>query len=233
VFIAFLLVLVVVGVRALRARHWTAVDVATLALTASVASAFYVVLHITGEELFSAKHTIALFLPVVLSVGIVVLRGVGRRGLLAWMAIAPLFYGVTLVDRYRPLAKEGDVERVAARIMAAEKPDQPILVFNAQAAVPLPLYYRGPNRIVAVPHAMDFRTFDLRDFVLRDEGEIWTALGGRPKPGEELWLLTQGPRRYLDVAFGTDILEGVVARDFDVQEDVPFFKARLRRLRAK
>lgn len=233
VFVVFFLLLAVVGFRALRSRDWSAAEVAILALTASVAAAFYVVLHITGEELFSEKHTIALFLPVILSVGVLVLRGVGTSGLLAWLAAAAVFYGATLVDRYRPLAKEGDVARVASRIMAEERPGQPILVFNAQGAVPLPLYYHGPNRIVAVPHAMDFRTFDPRDFVLHDEAEIWAALGGRLNRGESLWLVTQGPRRYLDVSFGTDILEDVVSREFDVIEDARFFKARLRLLRAR
>jgi uncharacterized membrane protein len=233
VFAAFLLVVLVAGARALRARGWSGVEMALLTLTASVAAAFYGVLHITGEELFSPKHTIAIFLPTLLSLGVVLLRGVGRRALWAWAGVAALAYGASLVTNYRPLAKEGDTARIAARIRTAEKPNQPILVFTAQAAVPLSLYYHGENRLVALPRAMDFRTFDLHDFILHDETEIWTALGSPPAAGQEVWLVTQGPRHYLDVAFGADVLEGVVARRFDVEQDLFFFKARLRLLRAR
>jgi hypothetical protein len=233
VFVAFLLVLLVAGSLALRARGWTAVETAILAVTAAVAVGFYGVLHVTGEELFSPKHTIALFLPALLSVGVVLRRGFGPRAFHGWAILAALAYAGSLVATYTPLAKEGDNARIAARIMAAEKPGQPILVFTAQAAVPLALYYHGENRLVALPRAMDFRTFDLHDFVLRNEDEIWTALGGPPRPGQEVWLVTQGASHYLDVSFGADVVEDVVEQRFETLEDDHFFKARLRLLRAR
>ncbi len=233
IFGVFLLVLLAASARAMRGRGLVDAEVAMLSLTASAGAAFYGVLHITGEELFSPKHTIALFLPSLLSIGILLLRGLGGRALWAWAGAAAIAYGATLVTTYRPLAKEGDTARVAARIAAAEKPNQPILVFTAQEAVPLALYYHGENRLVALPRAMDFRTFDLHDFILHDETEIWNALGGIPSAGQEVWLVTQGPRHYLDVSFGADVLESAVASRFEVEQDVSFFKARLRLLRAR
>lgn len=233
VFGSFVLVLAALFVKAALSRSWSAAEGAMLALAGTVAAEFYLVLHITGEELFTTKHTVALFLPILFSMAIVVGRGAGRNGILAWTALAGIGYASLLAVSYRPLAKDGDAARVAAAIAARERPGQAILVFNPQSALPLAAYYHGPNRIVAVPRPMALQTFDVRELALHDEGEVWSALGGRPEAGQEIWLFTHGPRRYLDVSLGTEVLEALVQTNFDVLEDTPFYKARLRLLRAR
>ena len=45
-------------------------------------------------------------------------------------------------------------------------------MFQAENAVPLAYYYRGPGRIVALPHPVDSRSYDVAQFVVYDAGDV-------------------------------------------------------------
>ena len=80
-----------------------------------------------------------------------------------------------MVARYSSLAKTGDWARVAAFLVAEEKRDQPILVFQPFSAVPLACYYKGVNPLLPQPEA--FQTFHDPDSLLKDEQQIEALLG--------------------------------------------------------
>jgi hypothetical protein len=200
------------------------------AATVFLAASFFGVLLITGEDLFDLKHTVALFVPSVLAVlGLVASAGSARL-VAAWAVLAFASYGGMLAHRYEPMAKEGDAARVAAFIMAREKPGEPILVFNPEGAGPIGLYYKGPNAVVPVPRPMNPEFFDTRLLALHSEAEFWKAAGDVMQH-PTVWLVTQGIPRFKGIDFNRELLERLVARHFDVEVTQSLYKARVRRLR--
>jgi mannosyltransferase len=205
---------------------------ATWSLAATVAVLFSCVLRVTGEELFEPRHSAALFLPVILVVWGVA-DAAGRKVALALTILSVTFAAFSLAYTYRALAKDGDVERVARYLQERERPGEPIVVFPSENAAVLGYYYRGPNVIVPVPWRPDPERFDPREFVLHDADEFWKALGGELAPGSELWIVTFGPRTFLQISYNHDLLERLIASGFVVEEERAFFKARVRHLRRR
>ena len=137
----------------------------------------------------------------------------------------------SLCDIYAPAAKTGDYKKVASQIMASEAPGQPILVFTADAALPLAYYYTGPNLLVPLPQEEDCQTFDLQRYVLKDERDVVKALSRVPGDYEFVWLVTTtapGKCSYLDVDFNCQILEAFVTNRYSIELDKRFYGSRVR-----
>jgi hypothetical protein len=182
------------------------------------------------------RHAAMLFVPVVLSVYAVfgLLREPARtRGVAIWTALVILCSVATLFNVYRPMAKPGDWARVTSYIAGQEHPNQPIVIFQAENEVPFAYYYRGPNKIIAVPAAVDFGAYNVDRFVLRDEAQVSTALSQAPGQHDSVWLITAGECSSLNINFGCDTLEHFVAHNYIVDSERDFFGAKVRLLRRK
>ncbi len=131
------------------------------------------------------------------------------------------------------MAKIGDWNRVAAYIMAAEKPSQAILAFDPEVAMTLAYYYSGPNAIVPIPQEQNFQIYNLRDFVLRDEKEIITALSRVPGDHQFLWLVNQADCQLFDVNYNCWILEEFVSKYYSVEVSKNYLGSRVRLLHRK
>jgi hypothetical protein len=207
--------------------------VAVWVTTLVSALAFVGTLHFTNEGLMQLRHTAALFLPTFLSL-FAVLSVIASRKLLAVVLPVALFFNMmSLSIAYKPMANTGDWERVASHIMASEKQGQAILVFHGGSALPLKHYYKGVNAVVPIPRGDTFETYDVRNYVLKDESEITAALSQAPGEHEQLWLITDGLCGFLGVDYRCDILEGYVAKYYIVSSDQNFYGSRVRLLQRK
>lgn len=217
-----------------RRREINASHVAVWTIFGVLCFLYTVALLLTEEGLMQARHTAGLFLITILFIFSLISAAGSKKVLLAWAALCALFYAHFLYVFYKPMAKPGDWRRVASYIASAEGERQPILVFRADAALPLRFYYGGSNMIVAVPVEQRFVRFDQRDEILRSEEEITRALderaGGKP---QEMWLVTDETCRYFEIDFHCEVLEEFVGRNYDTISERKFFGSRVRLLRRK
>ncbi len=232
IFISFFCIVVVFFIRKIY-RFIAVTHVAILTINFILFIVFFALFNLVGPQFLEPQHTIIFFLPTILSVFAVV-KGIPiKNTLLIWTVITMFFYSTSLYTTYKPMAKIGDWARVASYIMAAEKPSQAILAFNQESAMTLAYYYSGPNAIVPIPKELDFQTFNVRDFVLRDEKEISTALSHIPGDHQFIWLINQSDCTYFEVNFKCEILEEFISKYYSVDVNKNFFRSRVRLLHRK
>jgi hypothetical protein len=197
-----------------------------VAMTAFAFAFFAVGTYLSGVHVLD-RHAAALYVPATLSI-FAVLATVrfqsGRRAVLVWSALAMVLSLVTLVETYRHLAKPGDWVRVAEYLRAHERTGEPIAVFEAENALPLAYYYAGANRIVPIPHGVDFQRYDVSRFVIENEAELQSTVPGESR----LWLVTSGECASANVQFGCNRLEDFVARRYRIVSDAQFLGTRIR-----
>jgi hypothetical protein len=115
--------------------------------------------------------------------------------------------------------------------MASEIPNQPILIFRSENALPLAFHYSGKNELVPIPKAMNIETYDVKDWVLHSEGQITEALSHINHDYEYCWLVTDTIQEWFGINFNQEILERFIEKHYAVVENVPFYKSTLRLLR--
>jgi hypothetical protein len=200
-----------------------------LLMTACCFAFFAAGTYVAGVHVLD-RHAASLYLPAILSIFAVFtfLRPApARRAAMAWLCLTLTFSLVSLAETYRALAKPGDWIRATAYLRAREGPHQPIVVFEAENALPFAYYYNGPNRIVAIPTAVNFREYDVSAFVIRSQGELQAAM---PR-ATRIWLITAGECASANIVFGCDELERFVASHYRVESDAAFYGSRIRLLR--
>ena len=178
------------------------------------------------------RHAASLYVPVTLSIFALIasLPGENRKRVaLGWCVAVVLLSLASLGRTYASAANSGDWIRVTRYLEGNERPGEPIAVFEAENALPLEYYYRGPNRIVAVPEAVDFHRYDVTAFVVRSSAQLKSAL---PRQ-DRIWLVTAGACNSANVAFGCTTLERYVCEHYRVQSDVAFHGSRVRLLALK
>ncbi|HEY1654295.1 MAG TPA: hypothetical protein VGF86_04190 [Candidatus Tumulicola sp.] len=153
-----------------------------------------------------------------------------RRGAIALATLLLCVSAVVLVHTYRSGAKIGDWRRVGAFLDANASASQPIVVFQAENAVPLAYYYRGPGRIVAIPHPVDFRSYDVARFVIHRSSEVNAAIVRLGNP-RELWLVTAGACHSLNVRYGCGLVNAYFDAHYATVERRDFYHASVRLLR--
>jgi hypothetical protein len=181
------------------------------------------------------RHTAALYLPALLSVvsAVLLIPEPRRRwGLGAWTAAVVLLTTLSMTETYGALAKTGDWARVGSFLERNARPGEPILILTAEAAIPLERYYHGPSPLVPLPAAEDFKVYDARNFALRSEAEIETALARVPEPHPSIWVITHPLQGWLGIDYGFGVLEPYLARRYRMDRDVMFFGTRVRHFTA-
>ena len=214
-------------------------DIALLIITFIVSGFFIVlILKIIGENLHT-RYIYLMYLPLVFSLYSIlkISNFLGRKKthqfLTIWTVIILIFNFSSLYFTYKPMAKLGDYNRVASYIIAHEKPNQPILVFHAELALPLAYYYFGENQIVTIPKGQDFIKYDLHDFVLKNENQIFDAIANTGSDGKNIWLLTDGICNYLDIDFNCNILDDFINKYYTEKLQINFYRSSLKFLERK
>jgi len=181
---------------------------------------------------FSFRYGAFLFVPTMLSVFSIPAwwrQPAARNGAAALTALLLVFAAASLVATYRSGAKIGDWKRVSDYLDANVRGAQPIVVFQAENAVPLAYYYRGPGRIVAIPNAVDFKTYDVDKFVIHNASEMKASLAALGDP-PAIWLVTAGSCRSLNVDYGCDLVGAYVASHYTTVTERDFYHATVRLL---
>lgn len=214
-------------------RSITAKDIAILTIAFTLFLSFLTLSILISPGLVEHRHTASFFLPVMLSVFVAV-KGIPKRNaLFIWIIVTIFYYSTSLYVIYKPMAKSGDWERIASYIMTAEKPHQDILAFTPEVAVILGYYYSGPNAIVPIPQKQNFQTYNLHDFVLKDEKQILTALSGVPVEHQFLWLVQYATTADSADSYNNWILEKFISKYYVVESSRNFFESKVRLLHWK
>ncbi len=178
------------------------------------------------------RHLAPLFLPIVLSMFslFTYVRDPARaRAVLIWACASVAISIFTLGTTYYSLAKRGDWIRVNAYLRGHEAPGQPIVVFEAENALPLSYYYRGPNRIVPIPTAVNFSDYDVSSFVIRSVKQMSHVMPAT----RTLWFITAGECNSANIDFGCDFVDQYLATHYRVLSTQQFYGATVRLLAKK
>ncbi len=223
-----LLVVLIKNRRAVQAAHislWTT--------TIIIAACLVVTLYFTAEMLMQSRHTVALFLPVVLAVFSLVAVTTKKRGVVAWAVISLSLSVGALAGAYTPTAKRGDWQRVAAYISAAESAGQPILVYKAMSVLPLSHYYAGKNVIVPLPEEDRLTSANYTDDNLRDAQQIIDRLDALAPYAEQVWLVRDWACEAEEAKDGCAVLEDFVEKNYVVESGESFYYSDVRLLRRR
>lgn len=219
----------VIALAVIKPRWFTTAGDALIPLmTALAVLIFGAVTYVSGVVVLS-RHGASLYVPAVLSVFALltfVRADLRARATTAWFCITIAACAVLLVQTYAHLAKPGDWQRVTAALNQRESPGEPIAVFEAENALPFAFYYHGPNRVVAIPAAVNFDRYDVSAFVVRSAQQLARTM---PR-AKHLWLITAGECASADLQFGCEVVERYVAAHYRTQYDAAFYQSRLRLL---
>ena len=215
--------------------------------TAAMALLLLLLLYATDRVAGAESYTFILFVPVIVSLfaAFSCLRQGDRHRLLAFWLGGVLLpaYLATLTVVYNPLAKQGDWRRVSQAIEAQEGSNQPILVFYAEAALPLSHHYRGINTLVPIPQPVGIEEYNFQDAALRNTAQVAVALADLEGTFETAWLITM-PNQHLDdpslgdcpvlgLAMNCWILEDYVRSHYTVVARQDFYHTTLRQLQPR
>jgi len=236
--LVLLVVLGAFGIHVIRsmAKSWPPRRTPELAATACVVAfaAFSFVAAVTfTQQALANRYIVFLFVPFVACgyAAFAAFNDYVRRTLAAAALGAALVAGsITLLFQYGALAKSGDWQRVASYIMREEQPNEPILVFQAEAAGPLTYYYRGANHLVPVPRALNAQTYDLSQLVLTSEREVEQALARAPGPHRDIWVVTTTYCSTGSLDYNCPLFESYLARHYVVLRRLSFYESTLRKL---
>jgi hypothetical protein len=191
-----------------------------------------------GAGYVEIRHASVFFVPFVLFIASIVLpqrRGdaekTGEKFIgISLAVVCAIFFSYSLFTLYPNLAKRGDWARVAAFIQQHEKPDQPIVLFDAYDAVALPVHYKGVNRILPDEKFFAFSLEDKPGSAGSYRSQIEFVISKIPPGAAEIWLLTNEK-----CAAGESCLplENFVAANYTIVEEKYFYKERVRLLRRK
>jgi hypothetical protein len=219
----------VVAAVVLGRKHFTVSEGRAILITTGwTVSLFAVASYAAGVHVLD-RHAASLYLPCILSVFALlsfVREPLGTRAVVAWSCIALVASTATLLHTYHSLAKPGDWIRATAYLQAHERPNEPIVVFEAENALPLAYYYRGPNRIVAIPQVVNFGRYDVTGFVLRNARQIDATVPA----ARRIWLVQAGECASANIRFGCDVLDRFVAEKYRVASSASFYGSQLRLL---
>jgi uncharacterized membrane protein len=194
---------------------------------------FVPLLKITGSELLSFRHTIVLFVPVLIG-SFALCAAIGGNRAVGWWSCAMICFGCsTLLQNYHHNSKGGDWIRVANHIENNEVAKEPVVVFIPWASISFGYHYDGQNQIVVLPQPEECETFNMHEYVLTDSSQIESLLAESGADVDSLWLVSSGPREYMGVNFHWEVLEQWVADGFDVVEERQFNGSRLQHLKRR
>jgi hypothetical protein len=165
----------------------------------------------------------ALILPLVLIPLSAIALIKNRFAVYAWVALVIALNVIYLYAAYRSLAKPGDFDRVAQYVAENEKPNEPVLIFHADAILPLRYYYHGQNRLVALPQENGTETWDPRNNVLKDEAQIMNVIDGQPGSPNRFWLVHDGWCGHGTLSFNCQLLEQAINDHFVVESTRDFY----------
>lgn len=203
-------------------------------LTTLIGLCFVALSFVSTPSILQPKHLVVMLIPwalVVAGAWTLFQRGVAVALVTGVVALNVL----ASVNNFSHFAKRGDFVRVARFIEQNERRGEPIVVFYAEVALGFEHHYRGVNRIVVIPNPVDFQKYDLRRFVLPNDGSFWSSLASTLQYSERIWVLTDafsdpelGGCGFGDVDFNCRRFEEWLGLNYALERDARFFQSRVR-----
>ena len=189
-----------------------------------------------GPDILNPKYFFIVYILsnlAYLSLGYFFAEDSRKKFMLYSILIVISYHAVILVTSYSRLAKSGDYVRVVSTLDKMEKPGEPIIVFNPEAAMALSVYYKGSNSIIPVPNPINFKKFDSMLLVITGEEQLAKVIGEPIDSAPHVWLFHAGPDKYLGVDYQYPLLEQYLFKEYEVESEFSFFRSELRYLRRK
>ena len=124
------------------------------------------------------------------------------------------------------MAKMGDFKRIADFIKMNESQGQPVFVYNLEGVWPLAHYYTGKNTIVPLPANADTKTYNLNNWVLKNENDIIASLKEHGA-SDHIWLVTwRMDSPLVGVDFHPEILNEFIEKNCLIVKTRDFYRAR-------
>lgn len=208
--------------------------VALCAIVVVLVGFFCVTYPLVGAPALQYRHMTSLVLPLMLLPFSALSELKDKRIIWTWVVLIIFLNIGSLYFAYKPMAKPGDFRRVGEYLMANEKPNQPILIFHADAVLPLSHYYKGQNNLVPIPQKNNFDVWNPRNNVLKDETQVLNVINNQPDKPERFWLVQDGWCVHGGLSLNCQILEDAVTKYFVVESTKEFLEpTKVRLLRRK
>jgi len=199
-------------------------DIAIGVFTVVLVAFFFAALDLAGWTVTQHRHMSGLILPLVMLPFAAFAFFRNTKIVAAWFIFIVLLSLVALVVAYRPLAKPGDFDRVGKFLMTNEEAGEPVLVFHADAVLPLRQYYKGQNQLVAVPQENGLERWDPRNNVLEDEQQITDRINSVSGSPERFWLVHDGWCAHGSLSFNCELLDRVIDQNFVIERTESFLE---------
>ena len=199
-------------------------DVALASFIGVMTLLFFITFAIVGAQGMQPRHMSSLILPLTMLPFAAFAFFKDPKIRIGWCVLVVVLNIVAMAAAYAPFAKPGDFKRVAEYVMANEQPDQPVLVFHADAVLPLRHYYHGMNTLIALPQENGFEEWNPRNNVLRDEAQVLDRINSQPGDPTGFWLVSDGWCAHGTLSFNCDVLESVVDKYFVVESTQNFLE---------
>ncbi|MGC2234743.1 MAG: glycosyltransferase family 39 protein [Pyrinomonadaceae bacterium] len=195
-----------------------------------------------GHGYVEIRHASVFFVPFILFVASVLVGILPQRHkdaeisktqyhlVISFAVLYAIFFSYSLSALYPNMAKRGDWARVGAFIEQNEKPNQPIVVFQAYDAIALPYHYKGANRILPDEKFFAFEAEDKSGSANSFRGQIDFIISKIPPDAEEIWLLTNEKCAVGEACLP---LENFARSDYTIVQEKNFYTERVRLLRRK
>ncbi len=206
------------------ARERKAEDIALGVFTLVLIGFFMFAMKFAGWSLTQNRHMSALILPLTLIPFAAFSVFKSKAVMTLWFVVVMLLCMWSLTMVYSPLAKPGDFERVALHLMQSERPNEPILIFHADAIWPLRQYYHGQNQLFALPRENSLEKWDPRNNVIKDEAQLVERINAAAGPAGQVWLVHDGWCGQGALKFKCDLLEEVINKYFIVEQTRRFYE---------
>lgn len=219
-----------------RLRRLSPLSLAFAAMIGVVSLFLLAIYYRLGIDYVQMRHAAILFLPAILFFCSILKDAIGdSRVWILIAAILAVFSTTAIVNRYAPLTKRGDAERIARFIEQNEQPNQPIAVFKVYNVLPLNYYYRGVNQFVPKPETI---TYDWNAEAPPDSAAAWRRqinfiISQIPPEHQKLWLVTEDFCDAPETAVQCQPLEDFLREHYVVERTEFFFHRKLRLLRRK
>jgi hypothetical protein len=187
-----------------------------------------------GEYVLN-RHFIPLLVPATLTLfSVISLWGPHMRKAAAiWMIAAFCCNAYASFEKFKPLAKVGDFNRVSQYLMAHEVPGQSVIVVASHAELPLRYYYHGTSQIVPLPEKDDYVNYVFEEWRLPSVERVREQLAAATASDGLIWVFMDRPgeSEFFGVYLNFDYLEKALADDYTLVEEKTFYHGNLRLFR--
>jgi hypothetical protein len=126
-----------------------------------------------------------------------------------------------LIIKYKNPVKTYDYKSVARFIGEIEKPNEPILIYRPAIALPLNYYYEGENKIVPIPHPVNFDSSYL--ISLKDTFQLKHGIENAGNSSKEYILISDTTLYEGTLNMNREMISNYIYSHYNVSLDTLFY----------